>query len=590
MPFDPKYIRNFSIVAHIDHGKSTLADQLLLQSGAITPREFREQLLDDMDLERERGITIKARAVAINYTLDGQTYELNLIDTPGHVDFHYEVSRSLAACEGAILLVDATQGVQAQTVANAYAAINADLVIVPALNKIDMQAARPEEIKDEIEHTLGLDRSEVLAVSGKTGQGVPELFRALIERIPPPSGQVEAPLRALIFDSKFDDYQGVIVYVRVVDGTIRVGQKIRLMAGETEYEVTGLGRFRPREVPCDELSVGQVGYVIANIKRLSDVRIGDTITDAQKPAAQALPGYQEPKQVVFCGLFPATHNQFEDLRTALQKLSLNDASFTFEPETSDALGFGFRCGFLGMLHMEIIQQRLERESNLALVQTAPNVTYEIVTKKGETLRISNPTRIPDQGEIAEFREPVARVQFIIPSENIGALMQMCEDRRGTYLKTEYITPSRAILSYELPLAEMIYDLYDKLKSATRGYGTMDYEVIGYRPSDLVRLDILVAGERVDALSIVVHRDFAYRRGQRLVKKLKGEIERHQFEVAIQAAIGSKIIARETISALRKNVTAKCYGGDITRKRKLLEKQKEGKKRMKQVGSVEISQE
>jgi GTP-binding protein LepA len=590
MALDSKFIRNFSIVAHIDHGKSTLADQLLLQSGAISQREFREQLLDDMDLERERGITIKARAVAINYTLDGRTYELNLIDTPGHVDFHYEVSRSLAACEGAILLVDATQGVQAQTVANAYAAINADLAILPALNKIDMQAARPDEIKEEIEQTLGIDRGEVLAVSGKTGQGVPELFRTLIERIPPPSGKVHAPLRALIFDSKFDDYQGVITYVRVVDGSIKLGQKIRLMAGETEHEVQGLGRFRPDPVPCDELGVGQVGYVVANIKRLSDVRIGDTITDARASALQPLPGYQEPRQVVFCGLFPATHNQFEDLRTALQKLALNDASFTFEPETSDALGFGFRCGFLGMLHMEIIQQRLERESNLALVQTAPNVTYEIVSRKGETLHISNPTRIPDAGDVEEFREPVAKVSFILPSENIGAIMQLCSDRRGTYLKTEYITTTRAILTYELPLAEMIYDLHDKLKSATRGYGTMDYEVVGYRPSDLVRLDILVAGERVDALSVVVHRDHAYRRGQRLVKRLKGEIDRHQFEVAIQAAIGSKIIARETISALRKNVTAKCYGGDITRKRKLLEKQKEGKKRMKQVGNVEISQE
>ena len=590
MAFDPKFIRNFSIVAHIDHGKSTLADQLLLQSGAITLREFREQLLDDMDLERERGITIKARAVAINYTLDGRNYELNLIDTPGHVDFHYEVSRSLAACEGAILLVDASQGVQAQTVANAYAAINADLAIVPALNKIDMQAARPDEIKEEIENTLGIDRDDVLAVSGKTGAGVPELFRAVIDRVPPPPGDPKAPLRALIFDSKFDDYQGVVIYVRVVDGALKTRQKIRLMAGETEHEVISLGRFRPREVPCDDLGVGQVGYVTANIKQLSDVRIGDTITDAQKPAAAPLPGYQEPMQVVFCGLFPATHNQFEDLRTALQKLSLNDASFTFEPETSDALGFGFRCGFLGMLHMEIVQQRLERESNLALVQTAPNVTYEIVTRKGETLHISNPTRIPDAGDIEEFREPVAKVSFLLPAENIGAIMQLCEDRRGTYLKTEYITTTRAFLVYELPLAEMIYDLYDKLKSATRGYGTMDYEVIGYKASTLTRLDVLVAGERVDALSIVVHRDHAYRRGQRLVKKLKGEIDRHQFEVAIQAAIGSKVIARETIAALRKNVTAKCYGGDISRKRKLLEKQKEGKKRMKQVGNVEISQE
>jgi GTP-binding protein LepA len=590
MVFDPKFIRNFSIVAHIDHGKSTLADQLLLQSGAITQREFREQLLDDMDLERERGITIKARAVAINYKLDGQVYELNLIDTPGHVDFHYEVSRSLAACEGAILLVDATQGVQAQTVANAYLAVTNNLAIVPVLNKIDMQAARPDEIKEEILVSLGIDPSEVLAISAKTGQGVPDVFRAIIERVPPPAGSPGGPLRALIFDSKFDDYQGVITYIRVVDGTLKVGQGIRLMAGGTEYEVTGLGRFRPRETPCEELGVGQVGYCVANIKCLSDVNIGDTITQSHGAAQAALPGYQEPVPVVFCGLFPATHTQFDDLRTALQKLSLNDSSFTFEPETSDALGFGFRCGFLGLLHMEIVQQRLERESNLALVQTAPNVTYEILTHKGETLHISNPTRIPEPGDIEEFREPIARLNFIIPSDCIGAIMQLCEDRRGVFIKTEYLSPTRAILTYELPLAEMIYDLYDKLKSATRGYGTMDYEVIGYRAGELCRLDILVAGQRVDALSTVVHRSHAERRGRKLVRKLKGEIERHQFEVAIQAAIGSRVIARETISALRKNVTAKCYGGDITRKRKLLEKQKEGKKRMRQVGNVEISQE
>jgi len=590
MAFDPKYIRDFSIVAHIDHGKSTLADQLLLQSGAITQREFREQLLDDMDLERERGITIKARAVAINYTLDGQVYELNLIDTPGHVDFHYEVSRSLAACEGAILLVDATQGVQAQTVANAFLAVGNDLTIVPVLNKIDMQAARPEEIKEEIMHTLGIDPAEILAVSAKTGQGVPDVFRAIIDRVPPPSGDPLGPLRALIFDSKFDDYQGVITYVRVVDGALKVGQKIRLMAGGTDHEVTGLGQFRPREIACDELGVGQVGYVIANLKQLSDVRIGDTITQVPGGAEVALEGYHEPVQVVFCGLFPASHNQFDDLRTALQKLALNDSSFSFEPETSDALGFGFRCGFLGMLHMEIVQQRLERESNLALVQTAPNVTYEIVTRKGETLHISNPTRIPDPGDIEEFREPIAKVNFILPADCIGAIMQLCEDRRGFFIKTEYLSPTRAILTYELPLAEMIYDLYDKLKSATRGYGTMDYELIGYRAGDLCRLDIVVAGQKVDALSVVVHRAHADRRGRKLVRKLKGEIDRHQFEVAIQAAIGSRVIARETISALRKNVTAKCYGGDITRKRKLLEKQKEGKKRMKQVGNVEISQD
>ncbi len=465
MACDPKYIRDFSIVAHIDHGKSTLADQLLLQSGAITQREFREQLLDDMDLERERGITIKARAVAINYTLDGQVYELNLIDTPGHVDFHYEVSRSLAACEGAILLVDATQGVQAQTVANAFLAVGNDLTIVPVLNKIDMQASRPAEIKEEILHTLGIDPAEVLAVSAKTGQGVPDVFRAIIERVPAPSGNPAGPLRALIFDSKFDDYQGVITYVRVVDGALKVGQKVRLMAGDKEYEVMGLGQFRPREVACDELGVGQVGYVIANIKQLSDVRIGDTITQIPGGAEVPLEGYQEPVPVVFCGLFPASYNQFDDLRTALQKLALNDSSFSFEPETSDALGFGFRCGFLGMLHMEIVQQRLERESNLALVQTAPNVTYEILTRKAETLHISNPTRIPDPGDIEEFREPIAKVNFILPADSIGAIMQLCEDRRGLFIKTEYLSTTRAILTYELPLAEMIYDLYDKLKSA-----------------------------------------------------------------------------------------------------------------------------
>ncbi len=474
--------------------------------------------------------------------------------------------------------------------ANAYAAINANLTIVPALNKIDMQASRPDEIREEIESTLGIDPLEVLAVSGKTGLGVPDIFRAIIDRVPHPPGDANAPLRALIFDSKFDDYQGVVIYVRVVDGMLKVGQKIRLMAGGTDHEVINLGRFRPRETPCDDLGVGQVGYVTANIKqalRRPDRRHHHRRPPARRRGPARLPG---ARQVVYCGLFPATHNQFEDLRTALQKLSLNDASFTFEPESSDALGFGFRCGFLGMLHMEIVQQRLERESNLSLVQTAPNVTYEILTKRGEILHISNPTRIPDPGDIEEFREPVARVNFIIPADCIGAMMQLCEDRRGIYLKTEYMTPTRAILSYELPLAEMIYDLYDKLKSSTRGYGTMDFEILGFRDNDLCRLDVLVNGAKVDALSIVVHRGFAERRGRKLVKKLKAEIDRHQFEVAIQAAIGSRVVARESISALRKNVTAKCYGGDISRKRKLLEKQKEGKKRMKQVGNVEISQE
>ncbi len=590
MGFEPHQIRNFSIIAHIDHGKSTLADKILLHTGAITARESRDQLLDDMDLERERGITIKARAVAINYSMDGQEYEINLIDTPGHVDFNYEVSRSLAACEGAILLVDATQGVQAQTVANAYLALEGDLAIVPCLNKIDMQASRPDEIREEIYNTLGFRPEEILSVSAKTGVGVPELLKAVIERVPSPKGDTKGPTRALIFDSKFDEYVGVVTYIRIVDGTVRKGQKIRLMATGQEYEILGLGQFRPHEVPVDELTTGQSGYLHANIKRISDVRVGDTITDAARPSEEPLPGYQEPKQVVFCGLFPQTSHEFEDLRFALQKLALNDSSFTFEPETSDALGFGFRCGFLGMLHMEIIQQRLERENKLELVQTAPNVTYEILTKRGEVLRVSNPTRIPEVGDIEEFREPIAKINFIITSDNIGAIMQMCEDRRGKYIKTDFITPTRVILTYELPLAEMIYDLHDKLKSATRGFGTMDYEILGYRADDLVRLDVLVAGNRVDALAIVCHRSQAERRGRKLVKKLKGEIDRHQFEVALQAAVGSRVVARESISALRKNVTAKCYGGDISRKRKLLEKQKEGKKRMKQVGNVEISQE
>ncbi|MFM7316735.1 MAG: translation elongation factor 4 [bacterium] len=590
MAIAPSQIRNFSIIAHIDHGKSTLADKILLHTGAITQRESRDQILDDMDLERERGITIKARAVAIKYDFNGQEYELNLIDTPGHVDFNYEVSRSLAACEGAILLVDATQGVQAQTVANAYLALEGDLEIVPCMNKLDMQAARPDEIREEIYNTLGFDPDEILSVSAKTGLGVPELLQTVIERVKPPSGKIDAPPRALIFDSKFDEYVGVVAYVRIVDGSLKKGQKIRLMATGQDYEILGIGQFRPQEVPVDVLSTGQSGYIHCNIKRIADVRVGDTITDTYHPAETPLSGYQEPKQVVYCGLFPQSSHEFEDLRFALQKLALNDSSFTYEPETSDALGFGFRCGFLGMLHMEIVQQRLEREHNLDLVQTAPNVTYEILTKKGDLMHVSNPTRIPEVGEIEEFREPIAKINFIITSDNIGAIMQICEDRRGKYIKTEFITPTRVILTYELPLAEMIYDLHDKLKSVTRGFGTMDYEVLGYRADSLVRLDVLVAASRVDALSVVCHRDQAERRGRKLVKKLKGEIERHQFEIALQAAIGSKVVARETISALRKNVTAKCYGGDISRKRKLLEKQKEGKKRMKSVGNVEIPQE
>ncbi|GIX04741.1 MAG: elongation factor 4 1 [Planctomycetaceae bacterium] len=587
--FDPQRIRNFSIVAHIDHGKSTLADQLLLKSGAINERQFREQLLDDLDVERERGITVKARAVAINYTYRGEQYEINFIDTPGHVDFHYEVSRSLAACEGALLLVDAFQGVQAQTVANAYAAINANLEVIPVINKVDLPITRIDEVLEEIETVVGLDTTGCLRTSGKTGLGIEECFQAIIERIPAPRGDATAPLKALVFDSKYDAYRGVITYIRVFDGIIRPGQKVYFMKGGTAHEVLEVGQFRPDMVPCADLGPGQVGYVVTGIKQLGSVHVGDTLTEFHRRAAQPLPGYEEPQHMVFCGMYPIEATDFEKLREALMKLSLNDASFSFQPDTSEALGFGFRCGFLGLLHMEVIQQRLEREADVELIQTAPNVTYEILKTNGEVLRVDNPQQVPDAGQIAEFREPIARVQFIIPSDRIGPIMQLCADRRGVYLTTEYLGPKRAQLTYELPLAEIVFDMYDKLKSITQGYGTMNYEVIGYRAADLVKLDILVKGERVDALALIVHRSQAERRGRAICKKLKEEISRHQFEIPLQAAIGSRIIARETISALRKDVTAKCYGGDITRKRKLLEKQKEGKKRLKQFGQVEIPQ-
>jgi GTP-binding protein LepA len=583
-------IRNFAIIAHIDHGKSTLADQLLLQTGAITQRESRPQLLDAMDLERERGITIQMHPVTLAYQLDGRRHELNLIDTPGHVDFNYEVARSLAACEGVILLVDASQGVQAQTVANAWLALEGNLAIVPVLNKIDLPAARPDEVVAEMEQALGINPADVLRASGKTGAGVPEVLRAVIDRIPPPAGDPAAPLKALVYNSHFDTYRGVVVYVRVKEGVLRKGQKIRLMRRGTEHEVTDVGQFRPAPTACDQLGTGQVGYFMAQIKNLADVHIGDTVTDAANPTDTPLPGYKEPKPMVFSGLYPVNNNDFEALREALGRLRLNDASFTYQPEVSEGLGFGFRCGFLGMLHREIIQQRLERDSELELVQTAPNVTYEVLTRKGETLIIDNPQKVPEAGQIEEFREPVVRISFLIPSENIGDLMQLCTERRATYVRTEYLSPTRAILVYEMPLAEVIYDLYDKLKSVTHGYGTMDYDLLGYRPADLVRLDILVAGKRVDALSTIVHRALAERRGRKLVKKLRGEIDRHLFEVVLQAAIGNRIIARESIAPMRKNVTAKCYGGDITRKRKLWARQAEGKKRMKQVGQVEIPQE
>jgi GTP-binding protein LepA len=583
-------IRNFSIIAHIDHGKSTLADQFLLRTKTISQREFQNQLLDSMDLERERGITIRMHPVTIYHERGGRRYELNLIDTPGHVDFSYEVSRSLAACEGVILLVDAFQGVQAQTVANAYLAMENELTIVPVLNKIDLPMARPDEVKAEMEQALAIEPASVLHASGKSGIGIDEVLDAIIERVPPPSGSPDEPLRALVYNSHFDAYKGVVVYVRVKEGRLFKGQKIRLMRKGTEHDIIELGQFRPGMTPCAELGPGQVGYFMAQIKTLSDVHIGDTVTEADRPAAEALPGYKEPKPMVFSGLYPVNNSDFETLREALAKLRLNDASFTYQPENSEGLGFGFRCGFLGMLHREIIQQRLERDSELELVTTAPNVTYEILTRKGETLLIDNPQKVPDAGQVEEFREPIVRASFLVPSENIGDIMGLCTDRRGIYIRTEYLSPTRAILVYEMPLAEIIYDLYDKLKSATKGYGTMDYDFIGFRPTDLVRLDILVHGKRVDALSTIVHRAFADRRGRKLVKKLRAEIDRHMFEIAIQAAIGSRIIARETIAPMRKNVTAKCYGGDITRKRKLWAKQAAGKKRMKQVGQVEIPQE
>ncbi|HKB02656.1 MAG TPA: translation elongation factor 4 [Gemmataceae bacterium] len=587
----PSLIRNFSIIAHIDHGKSTLADQFLLQTGTITQREFRAQLLDDMDLERERGITIQMHPVTIYHKhTDGQTYELNLIDTPGHVDFSYEVSRSLAACEGAILLVDAFQGVQAQTVANAYLAIENDLTIVPVLNKIDMPTARPDAVMAEMETALGIKPKECLRASGKTGLGVPEVLAAIIDRVPPPPGDATAPLKALIYNSHFDTYKGVVVYIRIVEGSIRVGQKVKLMRSGQEYAVTELGQFRPGMVGCSDLTTGQVGYLTAQIKNIQDVHIGDTVTDAANPTATALPGYKEPQPMVYSGLYPTDNKDFEALREALNKLRLNDSSFTFTPEVSEGLGFGFRCGFLGMLHREIIGQRLERDCDIDLVHTAPNVTYQILKTDGTLVTVNNPQDVPDSGQIAEFREPIVRISFLLPSRHIGDIMQLAAERRGEYVRTEYLSPERAIVVYDLPLADVIYDLYDKLKSFTHGYGTMDYEFKEFRAADLVRLDVLVHHKRVDALSVIVHRSQAERRGRKLIQKLREEIDRHMFEVALQAAVGTRVIARETIAAMRKNVTAKCYGGDITRKRKLWAKQAAGKKRMKQVGQVEIPQE
>ena len=583
-------IRNFCIIAHIDHGKSTLADRLLERTGTVSERDMKEQLLDDMELERARGITIKARAVTMRLVRDKQLYELNLIDTPGHVDFHYEVSRSLSCCEGALLLADAFQGVEAQTVANAFAAMEQDLTIVPVINKIDLVQARPDEVTDELEHTLGVEPTDVLRVSAKTGIGASELLDAILERIPAPGGDPAAPAQAMVFDSHYDAYRGAITYIRMMNGTVSRGQKIRFLRAGTEHEVLELGQFTPRRQPQEQLRAGQVGYLICNIKSLDDVHIGDTVSVPGEKAAEPLPGYQEPKRMVYCGLYPADGQDFEELRDALTKLSINDPSFEFEPETSEALGFGFRCGFLGLLHMEIIQQRLEQESDVDLVQTAPNVTYEIVNKQGETVEIHKPQEVPDSGEIEEFRQPIVRVSFVLPSEFIGPVMKLCTERRGVLVGTEYLSSTRAMLTYDLPLAEVIYDLHDKLKSVTRGYGTMDYELRGYEAANLIRLDMLVNGKRVDALSVICDRADADRRGRAVAKKLKAEIDRHMFEVAVQAAVGNRVIARETVPALRKNVTAKCYGGDITRKRKLWAKQREGKKRMKSIGQVDIPQQ
>ncbi|MCO6044166.1 translation elongation factor 4 [Aeoliella sp. ICT_H6.2] len=586
---DPKYIRNFSIIAHIDHGKSTLADRLLEVTGTVSLREMKEQLLDDMDLERQRGITIKANSVSMRVKHEGQEYELNLIDTPGHVDFQYEVSRSLTCCEGALLLVDAFQGVEAQTVANAYNAIEHDLEIVPVLNKIDLTHARPDEVKEEIEHTLGLDATEAIGCSAKTGLNCDQVIKAVIDRIPPPTGDPKAPLQAMVFDSVYDEFRGAIIFVRVMNGTVKKGARIKFLQAGTEHDVVELGQKTPKRTAKPSLSAGQVGYMVCNIKSLGQVHIGDTVTVARGEQAKALPGYEEPKRMVFCGLYPSDGQDFETLREALGKLQVNDPSFVFEPETSDALGFGFRCGFLGLLHMEIVQQRLEQEADIDLVQTAPNVTYKIQKKDGEWLEVHTPTRVPEMGEIEEFQQPIVRVSFVMPAEYVGGIMKLCADRRGIFVRQEYLSPTRVMLVYDIALAEVVYDLHDKLKSTTKGYGTMDYELRGYEPGDLVRMDILVKNERVDALSIVCDRRDADTRGRAVIKKLKQEIPRHMFEVALQAAIGTRIIARETISAMRKNVTAKCYGGDISRKRKLWEKQKEGKKRMKSIGQVDIPQ-
>ncbi len=588
---DQQHIRNFSIIAHIDHGKSTLADRLIEYTGTLTKREMEEQILDSMDLERERGITIKAQAVRSIYTArDGQEYMLNFIDTPGHVDFTYEVSRALAACEGALLVIDATQGIEAQTLANVYLALDNDLEIIPVINKIDLPSADPERVKHEIEDVIGIDASEAVLTSAKTGIGIEDVLEAIVAKIPAPKGDAQKPLKALVFDSKFDAYKGVVLYFRVIDGRVRKGMKIRMMATGAEFEVTEVGVFKPNPVIVDELDAGQVGFLAAAIKNVKDARVGDTITDASNPADEALPGYRKATPMVYCGLYPVENSDYDNLRDALEKLQLNDASLVFEPETSVALGFGFRCGFLGLLHMDVIKERLEREYNLALITTAPNVIYEVFRTNGDVELVDNPTNFPDPTVIDHVEEPYVNATIIVPKDYVGAVMELSQEKRGEYENMTYLDETRVMIHYALPLSEIIFDYFDRLKSATRGYASLDYELAGYRASDLVKVDILLNGDPVDALSAIVHREKATVRGRQLVEKLRSLIPRQMFEIPVQAAIGNKIIARENVRALRKDVLAKCYGGDISRKRKLLEKQKEGKKRMKQVGSVELPQE
>lgn len=588
---DQNKIRNFSIIAHIDHGKSTLADRLIEYTGTLTKREMEAQILDSMDLERERGITIKAQAVRSSYKAkDGEEYMLNFIDTPGHVDFTYEVSRALAACEGALLVIDATQGIEAQTLANVYLALDNDLEIIPVINKVDLPSADPDRVKHEIEEVIGIDASEAVLTSAKTGLGIEDVLEAIVAKVPAPSGISDSPLKALVFDSKFDAYKGVVLYVRVIDGRIKPGMKIKMMATNAEFEVTEVGVFKPNLVNVDSLEVGQVGFFAAAIKNVKDARVGDTVTDANNPAAEALPGYRKATPMVFCGLYPVENSDYDNLRDALEKLQLNDASLVFEPETSVALGFGFRCGFLGLLHMDVIKERLEREYNLTLITTAPNVIYQVFRTNGDVELVDNPSNFPDPTVIDHVEEPYVNATIIVPKDYVGAVMELSQEKRGEYENMTYLDETRVMIHYALPLSEIIYDYFDRLKSVTRGYASLDYELAGYRASSLVKVDILLNGEPVDALSAIVHREKAVSRGRQLVEKLRSLIPRQMFEIPVQAAIGNKVIARENVRAMRKDVLAKCYGGDISRKRKLLEKQKEGKKRMKQVGSVELPQE